>query len=287
MHKVGFFADIVDIVRESYGFIAFHPQMNLIVTGLSLHKSFYKNSIQQAAVHGERLLTISGQFDKLVHACKLVIEKIADEPSNVANSMMSYFNTPSKPLPMSYGGPGMYGGGSNGRSSSGCNGRDSRNNYSSSSSSSRRRRHPDDRMDSESCNRRSNRRTSYESEYRDRDFRDSRSGGGGSRYDVGPSRFNPGRRRGGYQLQINAIASMDIPDEVVGGVMGRQGCVIKELAHRSGGARFKFSDVLNENGEDRTLSISGSLGQITTACELVADRVEELTDPSVTLKSAR
>ena len=212
----------------------------------------------------------------------------------MANSMMQYYSS-QKPLPMSYGGPGIYGGGgsSNGGRGSrdGCNGRsdDSRNPYSSSSSSRRRsNRHPDDRLDSD-C-RRGGRRTSFvESEYRDRDLRlsDNRGGGGGSRYDVGPSRFNPGRRRGGYQLQINVTAAMDIPDEVVGGVMGRQGCVIKELAHRSGGARFKFSDVLNDNGEDRTLTISGSLGQITTACELVADRVEELTDPSVTLKSSR
>lgn len=225
----------------------------------------------KAPVPGERVLTISksgpsGSFEQLLSAAKLVIQKVAIEPTNIANSSMRYPQTDNSLVPSSYNNMQL-----SRRSSFPSNGDLSRN------------RRPEDRLDSRYVERRS----SYEYEVSSSRMSSSRrleirnyECSSSSRQDPGRGRA---RARGGYQLKMNVSITMDIPDELVGGVMGRGGSVIKDFVSRSGGARFKISEQVHK-GEDRILTIRGDMEQCQTAAELIADRVEELTDPSVTLR---
>ena len=99
----------------------------------------------------------------------------------------------------------------------------------------------------------------------------------------GASNMQGGNNFGGqsYQgskskLKTKVEVQMEVPDVLVGAILGKQGQVIREFAQRSG-ARFKFSDK-NEYAAgttDRILTITGDMNQAQTAHSLINERVEQ------------
>ena len=77
-----------------------------------------------------------------------------------------------------------------------------------------------------------------------------------------------GKRR----LKPNVEVTVEIPDVLVGGVMGKQGSVVKELSQKSG-ATFKFSEKGTEENNKRQLTIMGNMDQAYKAFNLVNERV--------------
>jgi len=78
----------------------------------------------------------------------------------------------------------------------------------------------------------------------------------------------------GSALKANVEVTIEVPDILVGPLMGKQGSIIKDFVQRSGGARFKFSD--KSESADRTLTISGNMDQAYSAYNLVNQRVVQL-----------
>jgi len=76
------------------------------------------------------------------------------------------------------------------------------------------------------------------------------------------------------KLKAKVEVLVDVPDVLVGGVMGKQGSIIKDFVQRSGGAKFRFSDKTDD--ADRTLTITGDMDQAQMAYNLVCERVEQL-----------
>jgi len=76
------------------------------------------------------------------------------------------------------------------------------------------------------------------------------------------------------KLKAKVEVQVEVPNALVGGVMGKQGSIIKEFVQRSGGAKFSFSDKSEE--ADRTLTITGDMEQAQRAYALVSERVEQL-----------
>jgi len=81
---------------------------------------------------------------------------------------------------------------------------------------------------------------------------------------------------GANKLKATVEIKVEIPNVMVGPILGKQGSIIKDFVHRSGGARFKFSDKTEKEEENRTLTISGGLDQAYNAYSLVSERVEQL-----------
>merc|ERR1711962_1904333 len=79
----------------------------------------------------------------------------------------------------------------------------------------------------------------------------------------------PGRR-----LQPKVVVTVDIPQVMVGGILGKQGCIIREMQQRSG-ARLTFDDSFKtEKGEtNRKLNITGNMDQAYKAFQFVNERV--------------
>lgn len=78
------------------------------------------------------------------------------------------------------------------------------------------------------------------------------------------------------KLKTKVEVQMEVPDALVGGILGKQGQVVRDMVQRSG-ARFKFSDK-NEYAEgttDRILTITGDMNQCQAAYTLVNERVEQ------------
>ena len=103
----------------------------------------------------------------------------------------------------------------------------------------------------------------------------------GAGYGSGMAQHQRGNDTGGlsYQSSGNTLkasveVTIEVPDVLVGPLMGRQGSVIKDLIQRSGGAKFKFSD--KSESANRTLTISGNMDQAYSAYSLVNQRVEQL-----------
>jgi len=84
-----------------------------------------------------------------------------------------------------------------------------------------------------------------------------------------------GIKKGG-KLEAQVQVTVTIPQEYVGGILGKSGIVIKDLVHRSGGAKFKFDEKTAEVVESRILTISGSMEQAYDGYNLLNERVEQL-----------
>jgi len=79
------------------------------------------------------------------------------------------------------------------------------------------------------------------------------------------------------KLKANVQIDVQVANVLVGAILGKQGSIIKDFVQRSGGARFKVLDRSDEDeGDIRTLRITGSLDQTLLAYSLVNDRVEQL-----------
>jgi len=180
-------------------------------------------NIDAATVPGERVLTMSGSMDERIEACRLIIEKISTDASNMANSILKYMNTGIGMRSPMDNGMGMYGQQDRGlnisqqRSVGMNNSRQQDNSFSMMSDS--------------------------------------------------PS-----------NLKTKVEVKIEVPQVLVGPILGKQGQVIRDLAQRSG-ARFKFSDKDDyaEGTTDRILTITANtMKQAYTAYNLVNDRVDEI-----------
>jgi len=80
---------------------------------------------------------------------------------------------------------------------------------------------------------------------------------------------------GNRRLKPNVEVSVEIPGALVGGVLGKQGSVVKDLSQRSG-AKFQFAEKGTEKNSSRQLTITGNMDQAYSAFNLVNERVEFL-----------
>lgn len=159
-------------------------------------------------VPGEQVLTIKGNTEQRTLACKLVIKKVADDMSNMANTKTKYYNTPLDIANSMY-------------------------------------THID-----------------------------------------GPTRWDekPHHRGGTVRLPVKVVAEVKVPVNVVGSILGKQGVTIKDMVHRSKGARMRFDDEKDEDTDTQTLMIKGNMEQCALAYSLVNERVEALNSMSGTYK---
>merc|ERR1712076_34885 len=79
-------------------------------------------------------------------------------------------------------------------------------------------------------------------------------------------------------LKTKVEVKIEVPQVLVGPILGKQGQVIRDLAQRSG-ARFKFSDKndYTEGTTNRILTVTANtMNQAHTAYNLVNERVDEI-----------
>lgn len=77
-------------------------------------------------------------------------------------------------------------------------------------------------------------------------------------------------------IRSRVTVEMEIPDSLVGSILGKQGCVVKEMVQKSGGARFKFADEKADDTDDRKLTITGNMDQCKMAHMLLNERLAEI-----------
>merc|ERR1712243_408916 len=94
----------------------------------------------------------------------------------------------------------------------------------------------------------------------------------GTSYQSGTHKLQGGTNKLPAKVEIQ----VEVPNVLVGPILGKGGSIIRDFNQRSGGARFKFSDKTDD--ENRTLTISGNLDQAYNAYSLVNERVEQLGD---------
>jgi len=99
------------------------------------------------------------------------------------------------------------------------------------------------------------------------------------KYESGNVTANDGGYNTGYEgstkpkLKARVQVEIDVPNEMVGGILGAKGSIVRDYVQRSG-ARFDFSE--KSEAPDRILTIKGDMGQINMAYSLVSNRLEEL-----------
>lgn len=182
----------------------------------------------EGAVPGERVLTVhSDSLDDRVEAIRRILDVIAEDTSNMANTQLRYGGSNPSSGPMS--------------------------NVTSMLNK-------DNRMDGGSL---------------ERQLIDSIAEKLGV---FKPGALNQGGSvaSGERRLKPKVEVTVEIPDVLVGGVLGKQGSVVKELSLRSGGARFKFSEKGTQENNNRKLTIMGNMDQAYKGFNLVNERVEIL-----------
>lgn len=206
-----------------------------------------------AHVDGERILTMSGNLEQRCAGCQQVIEKISEEPGNMANTKTKYLDM------------GINVGLSDNRMNS------SGNHQLNLSHDSR----PGQQQ-----------RNSFSGIFGNMEKRDlgnrlfsALSGANSlsglhSERGMGMGGGVPKKRS--HKFKSNVEVKLEIPDIMVGTLMGKNGQSIKDFVHRSG-ARFSFSnkDEFVEGTTDRTLTIKGNMDQVRIAYDLVHDKAEE------------
>jgi len=227
--------------------------------------------MNEGPVPGERVLTMTGSLDDRVEACKQVVEVIASDTSNMGNTTLKYpelqhgnqfqpqFNLPP----------------------------DSRND----SSSARGVRMNDfapgpTHMDGPSFSSRSppfKHENSMDRSSLERALMDTiaekLTAFTSSMNVIPPTNPLPQAQNGaaGRLLKAKVEMTVEVPQGLVGGVLGKQGSIIKEMARNSGGAKFNFADKGdNDPSGIRNLTITGDVEQVYKAYDLVNDRAEEV-----------
>ena len=180
--------------------------------------------LEVASVPGERVLTMSGSTEQRIEGCRLVIEKISSDASNMANTKLKYMSE----------GMGVSA------------------HHDSGIGSSFNIRQPDNMSPFSVLS---------------GSLMSGMQGGnnfGGQSYQGSASK-----------LKTRVEVQMEVPDVLVGAILGKSGQIIRDMAMRSG-AKFKFSDK-NEYAAgttDRILTITGDMSQAETAYSLMNERVE-------------
>lgn len=173
----------------------------------------------RATVIGERVVTVSGNIDERTEACRQIVLKIAEEPSNMANGKTRYNSNSNNGDPYSQGG------------------------YDSNGMLP-------------PFNTRQSNSSKPMSTYRGNSMASSQS-------------YQSSKLLARVQVEV------EIPNVFVGGVLGKQGSIVKEFVQRSGGAKFSFSEQTDDT-DFRTLTITGDMDQTQMAYSLVNDRVDQL-----------
>jgi len=75
------------------------------------------------------------------------------------------------------------------------------------------------------------------------------------------------------KLKARVEVEIDVPNEMVGGILGAKGSIVRDFVQRSG-ARFDFSE--KSEAPERILTIKGDIEQANIAYSLVCQRLEEL-----------
>jgi len=173
---------------------------------------------EEARVPGERVLTMSGSMEQRMEGCRHVIEKVSEEPSNMANSTLKYVNSGVN-ISASLG-SGL---------SSMFNNRQPENAYSAL-----------------------NNMSSY----------------GMAGITSQQSAIS--------KLKTSVQIQMEIPDILVGAILGKQGQTISEFIQFSG-AKIQFSgkNEFAPGTTDRILTITGDMKQTQTAYFLVSQKAEQ------------
>lgn len=213
-------------------------------------------STNQAPVHGERILTVFGGLEERKECCRLVIEKIAEDPTNMANSQANY-EAGGGNFASGGGGGDNYGGGARGGG------------YLTKASGAVVGGPPLKRF-MESNSRQQN-----------MDFRSSPSPSISSNngFPVLPSYIapilpTPSVKPVKFKSEVEI--KMHIPDILVGTLLRKQAPTIYDLVKFSG-AEIWFSkrDEFAPGTSDRILSIKGDFTQTQTAYFLLHQKAEE------------
>jgi len=224
--------------------------------------------INEGPVPGERVLTISGSLEDRDEACKKVAEVIAKDTSNMGNTTLKYpgglREGSGPPLPFNL--PNIAsnnapepGGRMNDFSPIFVDGPSFNNRLSSMKT--------EDRMD----------RSSLERALMD-SIAEKLSAFTNSVNTVPQNSLGP-IQNGVTNRFLNAKVEMtvEVPQRIVGGVLGKQGSIVKEMSRNSGGAKFKFADKSdNDTSGIRNLTITGDVEQAYKAYNLVSDRAQQL-----------
>jgi len=210
----------------------------------------------------ERVLTIKGQLANRKQACRRIIEKIADEETNMGNLKARYDGPISDDR-----------GGDHRRSRYDLSPADDRSVTSSWGGGGRSGGHMGG--DSFSDSRRQPIVSMIENVAAALDKQqilqaltgvmqgDQRGGGGGGKH-----RSN--------KLKSELELKLEVPNNLVGQLMGKHGQTIKEMVRKSHGASFAFTDKDRyDTSGVRTLTIKGSYEQVTSAYDIVHDEIED------------
>ena len=213
-------------------------------------------SRDESKVHGERLLTISGNTEQRIEAARQVINKIAADPDNMANTTLKYSD-----------------GSHDNRENYGAMDR----NYPNEGSSSNRvgRYQQDSHINDSNLSAMSHNPLTALG-------LGGSSGGGGSlgvlaefaQQVVGLSQLGSTNIQNSIKTTVQI--EMEIPDILVGPIMGHQGNNLLEFM-RFSGAKIQFS-ARNEFGHgssDRILTIHGDLNQTQIAYHLINQKITQ------------
>jgi len=252
------------------------------------------------AVHGDRVLTVRGTAEQREEAVRQIIEKIAEEPSNMMNTRTKFKDVYIPPPDADRRG-GDSGGGRSGyrdgyyeerRDNEMYNdvpSRDRRDSYHNHNSGSSR---DQDRDLFLSQPMRSN--SSYQ-EYPDTssilglietaaaalDKQQILSALTGASMGASTtSQSNSRRPSSNKTLPYTLELKVEVPSQKIGHLMGKGGKTVKDMVRQSNGAKFAFEDAVKHDSTQgeastRTVTVSGTMDQVTRAFDVIHDKVDE------------
>lgn len=79
------------------------------------------------------------------------------------------------------------------------------------------------------------------------------------------------------KLEAEVQVTIEVPQALVGGILGKGGAIVKEFSKMSGGAKFKFAEKSEvADTISRTLTITGNMDQAYQAYNMLNERVGQL-----------
>jgi len=219
-------------------------------------------SKKEESVSGERVLIVSGDGPSRMGACKQIIDVMAAEPEKMSNNNLKYSQNNTMMGPSSGGGGG-------------------------SSMPQQQNHHHQQHNNNNGNNNHHNNRgggpTPFSSNQDEANYNNfatlatamtnamssmSRAGGFGNNLPYMP--------KSGAKPKFQCV--IEVPDKMVGTILGKNGCTINEFG-RSSGARLTFSgkDEFAPNTTNRILTITGStMQQVQKAYVLVDERLSQV-----------
>jgi len=223
-------------------------------------------------VQGERVLTMSGTLEQRADAARQIIEKIAEEQTNMMNTILKYAAHPV--------------GGYERRSRADYdNDRRSRGDYNNTNTTRNdggnlapHNQSYADSPDSSMVGLIENVAASLDKRQILSALTGISMGGGAGAVQNTSNNQTPPRD----PLKSIVDLQLEVPSHMVGHLMGKGGQNVKEMVRRSGGARFAFQDAAEKESESgsrtssvRMLKVTGNFEQVQSAYNLVHDKVEE------------